>query len=98
MSRRRARKGDELTARQAQVLDYVVAHVELLGYPPTRREVAAALGLTDCVQAIAGHFEALAAKGYLETETKAARALRVVRLSCGEEVRLRYVTQERGAE
>ena len=35
----------QLTTRQQEVLDLIADHVRYLGYPPTAREIADALGL-----------------------------------------------------
>jgi repressor LexA len=35
-----------LTARQRQILDWIRAHMEATGMPPTRAEIAAGLGFS----------------------------------------------------
>ncbi|MEO8346607.1 MAG: LexA repressor, partial [Betaproteobacteria bacterium] len=35
-----------LTARQQQILDWIRGHMEAMGMPPTRAEIAAGLGFS----------------------------------------------------
>ncbi|HET7200700.1 MAG TPA: repressor LexA, partial [Burkholderiales bacterium] len=48
-----------LTARQQQILDWIRAHLETSGMPPTRAEIAAGLGFSTASSA-EDHLQALA--------------------------------------
>ena len=66
----------EPSARQRQVLQLIARHLERHGMPPTRAELAEALGLRNR-QGIEQHLRALARKGYLRLEPGIARGIRL---------------------
>jgi repressor LexA len=66
-----------LTKRQKEALDFVAAYTERHGYPPTVRELAAALGVSG-PKGAKQFLDALAAKGYIRREPENARAIRIV--------------------
>lgn len=66
-----------LTKRQKEALDFVAAYTGRHGYPPTVRELAAALGISG-PKGAKQFLDALAAKGYIRREPENARAIRVV--------------------
>ena len=65
-----------LTARQRQILDWIRAHIETAGMPPTRAEIAAGLGFSTASSA-EDHLQALAKKGAIELKPGASRGLRL---------------------
>jgi repressor LexA len=65
-----------LTARQRQILDWIRAHIESAGMPPTRAEIAAGLGFSTASSA-EDHLQALAKKGAIELRPGASRGLRL---------------------
>lgn len=65
-----------LTARQQAVLDHIRRHQRATGMPPTRAELAAALGFRSA-NAAQEHLLALARKGALELLDGAARGIRL---------------------
>ena len=65
------------TARQQQVLDCIRAHCQQCGFPPTIRELAAALGIRS-PNGVVCHLQALQRRGLLERVPGSARALRLV--------------------
>ena len=65
-----------LTARQQRVLDWIRNHLETVGRPPTRAEIAAGLGFSTASSA-EDHLRALEKKGVLEIEAGASRGLRL---------------------
>ncbi len=65
-----------LTARQQQILDWIRAHLEATGMPPTRAEIAAGLGFSTASSA-EDHLQALAKKGVLEILSGTSRGLRL---------------------
>jgi repressor LexA len=66
----------QLTPRQQQILDWIRAHLETTGMPPTRAEIAAGLGFSTASSA-EDHLRALAKKGALEMVPGASRGLRL---------------------
>lgn len=67
---------DKLTARQRQVLDLVREIIEDSGMPPTRAEIATALGFRSA-NAAEEHLRALARKGAIELVPGASRGIRL---------------------
>jgi repressor LexA len=67
---------DKLTARQAQVLELVREAIENSGMPPTRAEIATALGFRSA-NAAEEHLRALARKGAIELLPGASRGIRL---------------------
>jgi repressor LexA len=65
-----------LTARQQQILDWIRAHIETAGMPPTRAEIAAGLGFSTASSA-EDHLQALAKKGAIELRPGTSRGLRL---------------------
>jgi repressor LexA len=54
----------ELSRRQRDVLDFVIAAIQQRGIPPTYREIGDALGISS-TNGVADHVKALVRKGYL---------------------------------
>ena len=67
---------ENLTARQRQVLELVREHIEASGMPPTRAEIATALGFRSA-NAAEEHLRALARKGVIELVPGASRGIRL---------------------
>jgi repressor LexA len=67
----------ELTARQAEILAFIRAHLAEEGRPPTRPELARAFDLTS-TNGVQKHLLALAAKGAIELVPNAARGIRLL--------------------
>lgn len=67
---------DKLTARQRQVLDLVREIIADSGMPPTRAEIATALGFRSA-NAAEEHLRALARKGVIELVPGASRGIRI---------------------
>ncbi len=65
-----------LTARQAQVLDFIRQHISDTGYPPTRADIAGELGFKS-PNAAEEHLKALARKGAIEMVPGTSRGLRL---------------------
>jgi repressor LexA len=65
-----------LTARQQAVLDAIRRHLDMHGVPPTRAELAAAMGFRS-PNAAEEHLRALARKGAIALTPGASRGLRV---------------------
>ncbi|MFT0549042.1 transcriptional repressor LexA [Allopusillimonas ginsengisoli] len=66
----------KLTARQQQILDLVRSEILRTGFPPTRAEIATALGFRS-PNAAEDHLKALARKGAIELTPGASRGIRL---------------------
>ena len=66
----------KLTKRQQEVLDFITSHMESTGYPPTRAEIAKALGFRS-PNAAEEHLRALARKGAIEMIPGTSRGIRL---------------------
>jgi len=66
-----------LTARQEQVLTLIKKFMRETGFPPTRSEIAGALGFRSA-NAAEDHLKALARKGAIELSPGASRGIRIV--------------------
>ncbi|CAM3440802.1 transcriptional repressor LexA [Bordetella sputigena] len=66
----------KLTERQQQILDLIRQAVASTGFPPTRAEIAAALGFRS-PNAAEDHLKALARKGAIELTAGASRGIRL---------------------
>jgi repressor LexA len=67
---------DELTPRQAEVLQLIVDFLQATGFPPTRAEIAQQLGFRSA-NASEEHLRALERKGYIEMLPGASRGIRL---------------------
>ncbi|HSX00710.1 MAG TPA: transcriptional repressor LexA [Candidatus Saccharimonas sp.] len=67
-----------LTKRQKEVLDYVTQFIELHGYAPSYREIAAHFSYGS-VATVAEHIESLVAKGALQKGDNEARSIQLVK-------------------
>jgi repressor LexA len=67
---------DNLTPRQAQVLDLIRQHISDTGYPPTRADIAERLGFRS-PNAAEEHLKALARKGAIEMIPGTSRGIRL---------------------
>ena len=68
----------KLTARQAQVLGFVLQTLRERGLPPTRAEIALAMGFAVAASA-QEHLQALVRKGYIAIEAGQSRALSILK-------------------
>ena len=66
----------KLTKRQNEVLDLIKQNITETGYPPTRAEIALALGFKSA-NAAEDHIKALAKKGAIEIVPGASRGIRL---------------------
>ena len=67
---------DSLTPRQAEILAMIRDHISTHGWPPTRAEIAAALGFRS-PNASEEHLRALARKGAIELVPGASRGIQL---------------------
>src|SRR5690606_20220053 len=66
----------KLTARQQQILDLIRSEIQRSGFPPTRVEIAQALGFRS-PNAAEDHLKALARKGAIVLTAGASRGIRL---------------------
>lgn len=69
--------GKELSERQRQILQYIVQHTELHGYPPTVREIGEAVSLSSS-STVHAHLKSLEQAGLIRRDAVLTRAIRVV--------------------
>ena len=62
--------------RRQRIIEYIAATVRRSGYPPSVREIAAAVGLAS-TSAVHHHLSALEREGLLERDATQSRALRL---------------------
>ena len=67
---------ENLTSRQAQVLDLIKQYIADTGYPPTRADIARELGFKS-PNAAEEHLKALARKGAIEMIPGTSRGIRL---------------------
>jgi len=67
MATKNSKQQNDLTLRQQQVLEFITAHLDNNGYPPTLREISAHLGVSGSLPA-AKHLSALEKKGYIKRD------------------------------
>lgn len=67
----------KLTERQQQILDLIRTEIRRTGFPPTRAEIARALGFKSA-NAAEDHLKALARKGAIELTAGASRGIRLI--------------------
>lgn len=70
--------GEELTARQRMIFDFLVEFSQREGYPPTMREIGEFFGIRS-TNAVHEHLRALERKGWVERAGGASRGVRVMR-------------------
>jgi SOS-response transcriptional repressor LexA len=68
----------ELQAKQQEILQAIEDMVRVQGYPPTVREIGAAVGLSSPAS-VQGHLGTLESLGYIRRGSSKRRALEVVR-------------------
>jgi repressor LexA len=70
--------GEPLTKRQKEMLDYITQFIEVHGYSPSYREIAAYFKYGS-VATVAEHIESLVAKGKLHKGENEARSIQLVK-------------------
>jgi repressor LexA len=67
----------EITDRQKQILDFILATVQSRGYPPSVREIGEAVGLSS-PSTVHSHLSALVESGHLRRDASKPRAIEVM--------------------
>ena len=68
---------NDLSAKQQQILEYMKAEVREKGYPPSVREICAAVGLKS-TSTVHGHLARLEKKGYIRRDPTKPRAIEIL--------------------
>ena len=87
---------NELTARQRNILDYLVEFTRDNGYPPTMREIGGFFGIKS-TNGVSDHLRALERKGYVSRSDGQSRGLTVVKASDGRPVQRQALPDDAGA-
>lgn len=86
-----------LTEKQKNVLGFIEQFTKENGYPPSVREIGAAVGLTSTAT-VHGYLERLEKKGYLDRAALKTRAMRVVNPQAEESVQTNVTEDEKYME
>jgi repressor LexA len=70
--------GKGLTKRQREILTYLMESMQRRGYPPSVREIGAALGLTSS-STVHSHLAALEKKGFIHRDPSKPRAIEILK-------------------
>lgn len=76
----------DLTARQRQVLEVIIWHIDTYGYPPTYREILDRIGVggnSNQTNAAHDHLKALERKGFVRLDAQTPRGIQVLRFPEG---------------
>lgn len=68
---------NEITSKQLNILKFIKAEVQRKGYPPSVREICAAVGLKS-TSTVHGHLSRLEQKGYIRRDPTKPRAIEVL--------------------
>ena len=75
-------RSDKLTPRQAEILGFIIGHIEKIGYPPTIAEIGKEFGILS-TNGSDDHLRALERKGYIRRKPHTARAIVVLKRVAG---------------
>jgi len=67
----------ELTPRQRQILQYILQHIEMRGYPPTVREIGGAVNLSSS-STVHAHLKSLEETGLIRRDAVLTRAIKLL--------------------
>lgn len=67
----------ELSHRQRQILQYIIQHTQIHGYPPTVREIGEAVNLSSS-STVHAHLKALEQAGLIRRDASLTRAIQIV--------------------
>ena len=68
----------KISKRQEDIMDFIKAEVRQKGYPPSVREIGAAVGLASS-STVHGHLARLESKGYIRRDPTKPRAIEILR-------------------
>jgi repressor LexA len=67
----------ELTHRQKQIMEFIMQHIDMHGYPPTVREIGEAVNLSSS-STVHAHLRNLEEKGLIRRDAILTRAIKIV--------------------
>ena len=67
-----------LTIRQAEILEFIIAYVRDKGYPPSLREISEQFSFSN-VKSSVDHLKALEKKGFIKVHPGIARGITILR-------------------
>jgi repressor LexA len=67
----------ELTSRQSQILDFILQHIRMRGYPPTVREIGEAVNLSSS-STVHAHLRSLEEIGLIKRDAVLTRAIKLL--------------------
>lgn len=70
-------KSTKISRRQQQILDYIRTQIQQHGFPPSIREMGAAVNLSSS-STVHSHLRALEAKGYIRRDPAKPRSIQLV--------------------
>lgn len=70
-------RSDKLTQRQRQIMEYIMQHIDMHGYPPTVREIGEAVNLSSS-STVHAHLKNLEDKGLIRRDAVLTRAIQIV--------------------
>ena len=70
-------RSKELTARQREIYEFLVNHLDEHGFPPTVREICQEFGIRS-TKGVTDHLSALEKKGYIKKRREASRGIDIV--------------------
>lgn len=68
---------EDLSARQISIMNHIKKEVRTKGYPPSVREIGAAVGLSSS-STVHGHLNVLEEKGYIRRDPSKPRAIEII--------------------
>lgn len=72
-----SKKQEEISKRQEEILNFIKSEVQLKGYPPSVREIGAAVGLASS-STVHGHLARLENKGFIRRDPTKPRAIEIL--------------------
>ena len=67
---------NKITSRQKQILQFIIQHIEMRGYPPTVREIGAAVNISS-TSTVHAHLCNLEDAGLIERDAGLTRAIKM---------------------
>ena len=73
----------DLTARQSNILDFLIEHIERAGFPPSMREIGTFFSIKS-TNGVSDHLRSLERKGYITRSAQKGRGIHVLKSPSGE--------------
>ncbi len=72
----------DLTARQSNILDFLIEHIASVGFPPSMREIGTFFSIKS-TNGVSDHLRALERKGYITRSAQKGRGIQVLKSASG---------------